>query len=98
MADPTFRLQKGPSGIESNYVVSGVPVVFEALAQELSTQIFVLLAAALAAMVIVLSVVFRTRLRLLPLGIALGAAGIVFGFLALVGGSLTMASIAVPRC
>ena len=95
VADPTFRLQKGSSGIEPSYVVSGVPVVFEGLAQELSTQIFVLLAAALAAMVIVLSVVFRTRLRLLPLGIALGAAGIVFGFLALVGGSLTMASIAV---
>ena len=76
-------------------MVSGVPVVFEGLAQELSTQIFVLLAAALAAMVITLAVVFRTPLRLLPLGIALGAAGIVFGFLSLVGGSLTMASIAV---
>jgi uncharacterized protein len=95
VADPTFRLQKGASGTEPSYVVSGVPVVFEGLAQELSTQTFVLLAAALAAMVIVLSAVFRTRLRLLPLGIALGAAGIVFGFLALVGGSLTMASIAV---
>ena len=76
-------------------MVSGVPVVFEGLAQELSTQIFVLLAAALAAMVITLAAVFRTPLRLLPLGIALGAAGIVFGFLSLVGGSLTMASIAV---
>ena len=39
--------------------------------------------------------VFRTPLRLLPLGIAIGAAGIVFGFLSLAGGSLTMASIAV---
>jgi hydrophobe/amphiphile efflux-3 (HAE3) family protein len=95
VADPTFRLQTGASGTEPSYVVSGVPVVFEGLAQELSTQTFILLAAALAAMVIVLSAVFRTRLRLLPLGIALGAAGIVFGFLALVGGSLTMASIAV---
>jgi hydrophobe/amphiphile efflux-3 (HAE3) family protein len=95
VADPTFRLHKGPSGTEPTYVVSGVPVVFESLAEELSTQIFILLAAALAVMVIVLSVVFRTRLRLLPLAIALGAAGMVFGFLALVGGSLTMASIAV---
>jgi uncharacterized protein len=95
--DPAFQLRKfssfGPT--QPSYVVSGVPVVFEGLAQELSTQIFILLAAALAAMVIALALVFRSPLRLLPLGIALGAAGITFGFLSLLGGSLTMASIAV---
>ena len=82
-------------GTPPGYVVSGVPVVFEGLAQELSVQILILLAAALAAMVIVLALVFRSPLRLLPLAVALGAAGIAFGFLSLVGGSLTMASIAV---
>ena len=93
---PSFQLEKGDApATQPSYVVSGVPVVFEGLAEELSTQIFILLAAALAAMVITLAVVFRTPLRLLPLGIAMGAAGIVFGFLSLVGGSLTMASIAV---
>src|SRR5436190_3134441 len=46
-------------------------------------------------MVIALSLVFRSPLRLLPRAIALGAAGITFGFLSLAGGSLTMASIAV---
>jgi uncharacterized protein len=95
--DPAFHLRKfstfGPT--QPSYVVSGVPVVFESLASELSTQIFVLLAAALAAMVITLALVFRSPMRLLPLGIALGAAGITFGFLSLIGGSLTMASIAV---
>jgi uncharacterized protein len=95
--DPAFHLKRfssfGPT--HPRYVVSGVPVVFEGLAQELSTQIFILLAAALAAMVITLALVFHSPLRLLPLGIALGAAGITFGFLSLVGGSLTMASIAV---
>src|SRR3954452_3303659 len=94
---PAFQLRKfasfGPT--QPSYVVSGVPVVFEGLAQELSTQIFILLAAALAAMVITLALVFRSPLRLLPLAIALGAAGITFGFLSLLGGSLTMASIAV---
>jgi predicted RND superfamily exporter protein len=45
--------------------------------------------------VITLALVFHSPLRLLPLGIALGAAGITFGFLSVVGGSLTMASIAV---
>jgi hydrophobe/amphiphile efflux-3 (HAE3) family protein len=95
--DPAFHLKRfssfGPT--PPSYVVSGVPVVFEGLAQELSTQIFILLAAALAAMVITLALVFRAPLRLLPLAIALGAAGITFGFLSLIGGSLTMASIAV---
>jgi uncharacterized protein len=41
-----------------------------------------------------LTLVFRTRLRLLPLTLALAAAAMTFGALALVGGSLTMASIA----
>ena len=70
-------------------------MVVEGLAEELSTQIFILLTAALAVMVLTLALVFRSPLRLLPLAIALGAAGITFGFLSLVGGSLTMASIAV---
>src|SRR5919201_5479767 len=95
--DPAFHLRRFSSfgSTPPRYVVSGVPVVFAGLAQELSTQIFILLAAALAAMVIALSLVFRSPLRLLPLAIALGASGITFGVLSLAGGSLTMASIAV---
>src|SRR3954468_9178350 len=88
--DPAFHLKRfstfGPT--PPSYVVSGVPVVFEGLAQELSTQIFILLAASLAAMVITVALVCRAPLRLLPLAIALGAAGITFGFLSLIGGSL----------
>jgi predicted RND superfamily exporter protein len=98
VAYPKFELKRGGAAFSTKPptpVVSGVPVVFDGLAQELSTQIFILLAAALAAMVIALSLVFRAPFRLLPLAIALGAAGITFGFLSLVGGSLTMASIAV---
>src|SRR5919108_1128806 len=94
--DPTFTLRRSAfDHATPSYVVSGVPVVFEGVAQELSTQIFILLAAALAVMVITLALVFRAPFRLLPLGIALGATGIAFGFLSLAGGSLTMASIAV---
>jgi hydrophobe/amphiphile efflux-3 (HAE3) family protein len=89
VADPAFKLQNG------SYVVSGVPVVIDGLAQELSTQIFILLAAALAVMAATLALVFKPPLRLLPLAIALGAAAITFGVLSLAGGSLTMASIAV---
>ena len=57
--------------------------------------IFVLLVAALLVMAATLALVFRTRLRLLPLALALAAAGLTFGALSLAGGSLTMASVAV---
>ena len=59
------------------------------------SAIFVLLIAALLVMAATLAFVFRTRLRLLPLVLALGAAALTFGVLSLTGGSLTMASIAV---
>ena len=87
--DPAFDLRGG------EYVVSGVPVIFDGLAQTLSGEILVLLVVALVVMALVLAVAFGPPLRLLPLAIALAATGIVFGFLALVGGSLTIASIAV---
>jgi uncharacterized protein len=43
----------------------------------------------------VLALVFRSRLRLVPLAVALAAVAIAFGLMALVGAPLTMASIAV---
>ena len=46
-------------------------------------------------MALVLALLFRARLRLLPLAIALGTVSIVFGGLSLLGLPLTMASIAV---
>ena len=70
-------------------------MVVDGLAKKLSSAIFVLLIAALAVMALTLSLVFRPPLRLLPLAVALVAAAITFGLLAAVGGSLTMASIAV---
>ena len=76
------------------YVVSGVPVVVEGLADEVRGAIFLLLGAALVVMAGTLALVFRTRLRLLPLVVALAASAMTFGALALVGGSLTMATIA----
>jgi hydrophobe/amphiphile efflux-3 (HAE3) family protein len=79
----------------ARYVVSGVPVVANALADAVQRSIFVLLAAALLVMAATLALVFRTRLRLLPLALALAAAAVTFGALSLAGGSLTMASIAV---
>src|SRR5437588_1156582 len=87
---PIFRL-----GYGGRYTVSGVPVVVNDLAGTITGSIAVLLGAALAVMAITLLLVFRSRLRLLPLAIALAAVGITFGATSLLGGSLTMASIAV---
>ncbi len=85
-----FRPQQG-----ARYIVTGVPVVTEGLADAVQSSIFVLLAAALLLMAATLALVFRSRLRLLPLALALAAAAMTFGALSLAGGSLTMASIAV---
>jgi hydrophobe/amphiphile efflux-3 (HAE3) family protein len=79
----------------AEYVVTGVPVVAEGLADAVQRSIFVLLGAALLVMAATLALVFRSRLRLLPLALATAAAAMTFGGLSLAGGSLTMASIAV---
>ncbi len=87
---PMFR-----SGYGGTYTVSGVPVVTDDLANTITHSIAGLLAAALVVMAVVLLLVFRSRLRLLPLALALAAVGITFGVTSLLGGTLTMASIAV---
>jgi uncharacterized protein len=87
---PVFKPREG-----AHYIVTGVPVVTERLADAVQSSIFVLLGAALVLMAATLALVFRSRLRLLPLALALAAAGMTFGALSLAGGSLTMASIAV---
>lgn len=86
---PCFVLHGG------SYLVSGAPVVVDGLARALKDALLVLFAVALVVMALTLALVFGSRLRLLPLGIALAATAIVFGLLGLAGGSLTMASIAV---
>jgi hydrophobe/amphiphile efflux-3 (HAE3) family protein len=85
---PCFVLKGG------GYVVSGAPIVVDSLEHALKDALLVLFAVALVVMALTLLAVFRSRMRLLPLAIALAAAALVFGLLGLFGGSLTMASIA----
>ncbi len=88
-----WHLENGES-----YLVTGEPVIVADVTSSISHAIKLLLIAVLLVMALVLSLVFRTRPpspRLLPLGIALLAAALTFGALALWGASLTMASIAV---
>ncbi|HEY4278395.1 MAG TPA: MMPL family transporter [Conexibacter sp.] len=87
---PMFRLSHG-----GTYTVSGVPVVVDDLAGTVTHQLTLLLGAAVAAMALVLLLIFRARPRLLPLVIALAASGITFGAMRLASVQLTMASIAV---
>ncbi|MBV9917458.1 MAG: MMPL family transporter [Solirubrobacterales bacterium] len=87
---PMFRSAHG--GV---YTVTGAPVVAGELSSEITGSIAGLLVAAVLVMALTLILVFRGRPRLLPLAIALAAAAITFGALSLVGGTLTMASIAV---
>ncbi len=87
--EPCFQLQGG------EYTISGVPVVIDAVTRALKDALLVLIAVALVVMALVLMLVFRSRWRLLPLALALAAAALTFGLFGLVGGSLTMASIAV---
>ena len=75
--------------------MTGAPVVVEDLAAALTDSLLRLLVVALLVMAIVLALVFRSRLRLLPLAVALAAVAITFGLMSLLGASLTMASIAV---
>jgi hydrophobe/amphiphile efflux-3 (HAE3) family protein len=89
VSEDDFKLDDG------SYVVSGVPAVVDGLGKELRSEIFILLAVAVAVMALTLALVFGPPLRLLPLAVALVAVAIAFGLLAMVGGSLTMASVAV---
>ena len=87
---PAFRLRwKG------TYTVTGAPVLVADVTSAISRSILVLLIGVVLVMALTLTLVFRSRQRLLPLALALAAAGVLFGGMALVGASLTMASIAV---
>jgi hydrophobe/amphiphile efflux-3 (HAE3) family protein len=85
-----WRLANGET-----YLVTGEPVIAGDITSSISHSIALLLVAVLLVMALVLGLVFRGRPRLLPLAIALLAAALTFGALALVGASLTMASVAV---
>ena len=86
---PQWKLSK------AEYTVTGAPVVADDLTGALAGSTLRLLIAGLVLMALVLALVFRSRLRLVPLVVALAAVAITFGATALLGLPLTMASIAV---
>ncbi len=90
VAMPDWRLGQG-----GRYAVTGVPVIAGDLGNAVTRALRLLLAASILVMAATLGLVFRGRPRLLPLGLALAAAGLTFGGLAVSGAPLTMASVGV---
>jgi predicted RND superfamily exporter protein len=86
---PSFRI----AGV--SYTVTGEPVLLSDLGGEIGGQLILLLAVAVVVMALVLLAALRRSLRLLPLGIGLGAVAITFGLTATFGGALTLADVAV---
>jgi uncharacterized protein len=85
-----WRLQHGES-----YLLTGQPAIVADLTGKITRSIELLLVAVMLVMALTLSLIFRGRPRLLPLGIALLATALTFGALSLVGASLTVAQVAV---
>lgn len=77
------------------YLVTGEPAVVSDLTSSISHSIALLGLAVVMVMAIALSLIFRGRPRLLPLGVALLASALTFGALSLVSSSLTVAQVAV---
>src|SRR5205807_9493430 len=79
------RMPVSRSSYVGAYTVTGAPVVADDLASQITDSIAGLLIAVVLVMAAALLIVFRGRLRLLPLAIALAAAGITFGVVSLAG-------------
>jgi hydrophobe/amphiphile efflux-3 (HAE3) family protein len=90
----TVRMPEWDMEGDATYTVTGAPVVAEDLADALAGSTLRLLLIGLVLMAVVLALVFRSRLRLVPLAVALVAVAVTFGGMSLVGAPLTMASIA----
>ena len=89
--DPSTQLEK------VDLVVSGSPVVFDGLNDQLPVRVLILAAVAILLMGLALALTFRSVWRLLPLALALGGIGIAAGFLRLAGGEFSLAALgAVP--
>lgn len=88
-AEPRYQLTNG------HYMVTGAPVVMNGVEQAIERAMVVLLIAALIVMALMLLVVFPAELRLLPLVLALMAAAMTYGLLALTGSELGVGAVAV---
>jgi hydrophobe/amphiphile efflux-3 (HAE3) family protein len=85
--DPSVKLRG------SEMVVSGSPVVFSGLNDELPVRVLILALVAIVLMSLALMLSFGSIWRLLPLGLALGGVAVAAGLLRLSGGEFSLASL-----
>lgn len=85
--DPAIELRG------SELVVSGSPVVFDGLNEELPIRVLILAGVAVILMSLALLLTFGSLWRLLPLGLALGGVGVAAGVLRLLGGEFSLAAL-----
>jgi predicted RND superfamily exporter protein len=90
VAMPQWDLEHG-----EHYLVTGEPVIVSDLTGSLAGSIELLLVVVALVMAVVLGLIFVASPSLLPLLVAILACAVTFGALALVGGSLTLGSLAV---
>ena len=86
-SDPSIVLRR------SQLVVSGSPVVFNGLNDELPVRVLILAAVAVLLMSLALWFTFGSIWRLLPLALALGGMAVAAGLLRLLGGEFSLASL-----
>lgn len=85
--DPSVQLKK------VEYLVSGSPVVFNGLNDELPVRVLILAAVAVLLMCLALLLAFGSIWRLMPLGLALGGVSVAAGLLRLSGGEFSLAAL-----
>ena len=87
---PSFRLKS------SRYVVTGQPVAALGVEEDISDSLLVLLVAALVFLTAAVALAVRNaRLLLAPMAVTVATVALTFGWMALLGATLTIASIAV---
>ncbi|MFY9470304.1 MAG: MMPL family transporter, partial [Solirubrobacterales bacterium] len=77
------------------YLVTGAPVLLSGVQDSIERAIVTLLIGALIVMGVALLLVFPAELRLLPLALALMAAALTYGLLALIGSPIGIGAVAV---
>ncbi len=91
--DVSRAMEKEEFGV--SYVISGKPVLDSSLRSEMKSNMLVMVASAVALMLIILTIVFKVRWRVLSLGIIFVSVLATLGLMGHLDVSMTMVSMAV---
>jgi predicted RND superfamily exporter protein len=89
VGSPAFRLKS------ARYVMTGQPVAAQAVADDVSDSLLVLLIATIVVLTAAVALAARFTRLLVPLAPAVATVALTFGFMSVLGATLTIASIAV---